>query len=128
MRIVAHYKENLEKNLNSNAIAIVFWSFMPRGSALPEMITKFFSGHFDIEKMWHAMERNFYNPELKLWKRTTAHNLKYRAVDHAILLLAAHRTLKCDHYMRVLSEERKKFLRELIPILIDDLLHVFNYA
>jgi hypothetical protein len=110
-----HYKEDLEKNLNSNAMAIVFWSFMSHSD-------------IDIDKMWHAIEQNFYDPQLKLWKRTTARNFKFRAVDHAILLLAAHRTLKCEHYLRSLSDERKQFLKDLIPILIDDLLHVFNYA
>jgi hypothetical protein len=30
-RSVVHYKEDPEKNLNSNAIAILFWSFLPDG-------------------------------------------------------------------------------------------------
>jgi hypothetical protein len=80
----------------------------------------------DIEKMWIALETKFYDTEKKLWKRSSAEDRKYRAVDHAILLVAAHRTLNCSHFG--ITHERRTYLEKLQTQLVDTILNTFNYA
>ncbi|KAL0484460.1 hypothetical protein AKO1_005151 [Acrasis kona] len=104
-----HYEQDDTHCLNTNALSIIYWSFLTQGN-------------IDIEHMWESIQKTFYCEEFNLYKKVP-NVQKYRAIDHAILLLAAHL-----HCLALINDSRRQFLQKLILDLTNVLLNVFNYA